>query len=313
MLKCKNCNEKDAIKYSEYSSGEFCSIECSKSYSTKNDKKTLKKANCRICGEEIMVDKRSSIKNVLCDVCKKNNKKIYRITSKSNIIVKKTDHIIFVCKTCGLEKCEKPEICKHYNLIPGLIKYFGFDENKIGTIEFYEEFDRIKNMLIEDYYDNNLSIPLMCEKYSHDNCRNFSKILNSFGIKRRNLSESQIILIKNGKKIPHSLFPYKYGWHTTWNNKQIFYRSSYELDYAKELDKKEINYEVEKLRILYWDSQLLKQRVAIPDFYLTETNLIIEIKSEYTYNEINMKDKFKSYKKHGYNCKLILDHKDYNL
>ena len=89
-----------------------------------------------------------------------------------------------------------------------------------------------------------------------------------------------------------------------------FYRSSYELEYYKILDEQKINYETEKLRILYWDSQLLKQRIAVPDIYIKKDNLIIEIKSNYTYDKINMKDKVKSYKEHGYNFKLILEHKE---
>lgn len=76
------------------------------------------------------------------------------------------------------------------------------------------------------------------------------------------------------------------------------------------MDQKKIRYMVEDLRILYWDSQLQVQRVAIPDFYLPDSNEIIEVKSTYTYDPINMKDKFAAYKQHGYKCKLLLEHKE---
>lgn len=99
-------------------------------------------------------------------------------------------------------------------------------------------------------------------------------------------------------------------WHTTWNGNKCFYRSSYELDYCKELDKQKIDYEMESLRFLYWDSQQQKERVAIPDFYIPNQKLIVEIKSDYTYDEQNMKDKVEEYKKHGYDFKLILEHKE---
>lgn len=102
---------------------------------------------------------------------------------------------------------------------------------------------------------------------------------------------------------------YKTGHHTTWNNKKVFYRSSYELDYAEELDDKKIDYEMESLRIQYFDSKKKITRTAIPDFYLPDQNKIVEIKSNYTYDEQNMKDKFKAYKKHGYEIELILEHK----
>ena len=55
------------------------------------------------------------------------------------------------------------------------------------------------------------------------------------------------LLVKSGKQ-------YKHGYHITWNNKKVYLRSSYEFDYAKLLDKQKINYEVENLRIKYWDS-----------------------------------------------------------
>ena len=67
---------------------------------------------------------------------------------------------------------------------------------------------------------------------------------------------------------------------------------------------------MENFRILYWDSRKLHQRIAIPDFYLPESNTIVEIKSSWTHDIQNMKDKFKSYKEHGYKCKLILDKKE---
>lgn len=95
--------------------------------------------------------------------------------------------------------------------------------------------------------------------------------------------------------------------------KRCFYRSSYELEYAQQLDEQQVDYNMENLRILYWDSQLLKQRVAIPDFYLPESNTIVEIKSNWTYNKQNIEDKVKSYKEHGYNCKLMLEKKETTL
>lgn len=37
---------------------------------------------------------------------------------------------------------------------------------------------------------------------------------------------------------------------------------------------------------------------------------MVEIKSNYTLNLQNMKDRFKQYKKKGYKVKLIVDHKE---
>ena len=106
---------------------------------------------------------------------------------------------------------------------------------------------------------------------------------------------------------------YKDCWHITWNNKEVYLRSSYELDYAKELDKQQIDYEVEFKYIKYWDSQKQEYRCAIPDFYIPKDNMIVEIKSSYTLNKQNMKDKMKAYKELGYNFKLICDHKELKI
>ena len=303
-MKCKNCGKDFVEKYSKWASGIFCSRSCTAKYNGNHLIFSTKTVKCINCGKEIEAHSQSSNKLCKCDKCKKYKSFINKNGKKT---------VKSKCNICGEWNCFRKDICKLHQLFPALIKYFGLDETKLGTIKIYEEFDRIKNMLIEDYYDKELSTVEMAKKYKHNNNRNFNKILNSLKIKRRNLSEAVSLAIKNNNfQLPHNT-KYKSGYHTTWNNKHVFYRSSYELDFAKELDEKKIDYEMEKLRILYWDSQLLHQRTAIPDFYLPETNEIIEIKSTWTYDEQNMKDKIKAYKEHGYKVKLILEHKEVKI
>lgn len=289
---CKNCGKEFTEKYSKWSNGDFCSKKCARVYSRGKIKTGTKIVQCIDCGKEIEVDKRASAKLCKCNKCKEKIK---------------------YCKICGQKKCLRKDVCKKTNIFPSLIKYFGFDGCKIGTVEVYEEFDRIVNLLKEDYFDNFLSSLQMAEKYHHNHVGNFNKILDSLGIQKRTLSKALLNAIVKGNLKVSSNTKYKHGWHKTWNGKKFFYRSSYELDYAKYLDKLKIDYEMEKLRLLYWDSEKQIQRVAIPDFYLTETNEIVEIKSKYTYDEQNMKDKAKSYKEHGYNFKLILEHKEIKI
>ena len=94
----------------------------------------------------------------------------------------------------------------------------------------------------------------------------------------------------------------------------MFYRSSYELDYMRMMDDKKIKYRGENyLKFEYYDTQMKKMRIALPDFYLPETNTIVEIKSHWTYDKQNMIDRVAVYKKHGYSFKLILDHKEMPL
>lgn len=96
----------------------------------------------------------------------------------------------------------------------------------------------------------------------------------------------------------------------TGDGYEVYLRSSYEIDFAKYLDSKKIHYEVESLRIKYWDSQINEFRCAIPDFYTPDNNTIYEVKSNYTYDKQNMDDRAKRYKELGYKIIMVLEHKE---
>lgn len=295
---CETCGKEHT---GEYASGRFCNITCSKIYSTlikrketnlktsqtlKN--KPLREVKCSICGNILLSN--STCPKIHCIKCRK----------VSNI-----------CKRCGSIKgtCKFPKLCnKNLSLFDGLHKYFGFDMSCFGSEKYYQEIFRIKDLIEEDYLNNEMSIPELAEKYNHNNFGNFSKLLKSIDVSIRRVREAIILNYKLGKTVSSVNTKYKHGYHTTWDNKKVFYRSSYELDYAKYLDENKIKYEMEALRIKYYDSQRCIERIAIPDFYLPDTNDIIEIKSSYTYNEQNMKDKQLAYFKHGYKLSVILDH-----
>lgn len=71
-MKCLNCKEKDAIKYSKYSNGKFCSRECARGYSTKTNRDSIsKKVSITMGGDGVLKQK--------CIICgeklKKNSKK----------------------------------------------------------------------------------------------------------------------------------------------------------------------------------------------------------------------------------------------
>ena len=101
--------------------------------------------------------------------------------------------------------------------------------------------------------------------------------------------------------------------HLTWDGETVVLRSSYESDYAELLDSKKIKYEVESLRLKYFDSQSNKNRIAIPDFYIVDTNTIVEIKSDFTLDIQEMRDRFKVYQSLGYATILILEHEEIDL
>lgn len=220
------------------------------------------------------------------------------------------------CKQCGAKwgQCKDKNVCKHFKLFPTLEK-FGFNKSLIGTELVINEFYRIKN-IIENLYKNRISENELKEIYNyHSGMSNFHKILKSLGIKTFSCKEANKInyeLGKLGKQIINYQ-QYKCGWHTTWNGKEVYLRSSYELDYARELDEQKIDYEVEYFKIKYWNNEKQEYCCSIPDFYIPSTNTIVEIKSNFTLRLQEMKDKFIAYKKLGYNTKLICEHKEMPL
>lgn len=297
---CKECGKfHDGI----YGSGKFCSAHCARKFSTKFSKNKTKTIICNECGKEFIVPINSGRKK--CNNCFIPKKKILKTT---------------ICKICGQKVCANPEICgnrkrnsSRLKFFDTLVKYFNFDKTTIGTINVYKEFYKIKDILYKDYYDDELSYYDIRKKYNLPETSNNINFLKKFGIIKRSFTNTSKIAYLKGKIPTVSSDRFKHGWHTTWNNKQVYLRSSYEFDYAKELDEQKIDYEVEYFRIKYWDNQKYSYRCAIPDFYLKDSNTIVEIKSDYTYNEQNMKDKFTEYKKLGFNTKLILEHKEINL
>lgn len=98
-MKCKNC-ENDAIKYSKYSNGNFCSKSCACSYSTKekrldiNKKVSLKlfgtgnddiKKICKQCKNNFIV----KFKNRKRDFCSNKCSSIYREENNIEYKIKK--------------------------------------------------------------------------------------------------------------------------------------------------------------------------------------------------------------------------------
>ena len=132
--------------------------------------------------------------------------------------------------------------------------------------------------------------------------------LKQFGITRRSTKESLINYVAH-HGIPTNITntKYKQGWHVDWIGIKHFYRSSYEYEMYQILDKKKKHYQTENLKIRYYDTQTNTYRIAIPDINIDK--LIIEIKSKYTFDEINMNDRFNAYRSLGYRPMLLLNKK----
>jgi len=301
-MKCEFCGKEHNGEYSK----RFCCQECARKYSSsKCNRYESKPGKCIKCGRDILIPKNASLKTCMCKECKNN----YKIKKCHLTGIKLTE-----CKDCFFKK---EKICiTHHSIMQrfnNIIKtqFYNFDISTLGTTKVINEYLRIKDLLYGLYYNEKLSsedIRDLCGKKINYLIRNF------FHIKHRNFSASVRLAYQQGKINPREISnQYKTEWHKTWDGKEFFLRSSYESDFANELDRNKIVYEVESLKIKYYDSERKIDRLAIPDFYLPESNTIVEIKSNWTLNIQEMKDRVKSYKNLGYKFKLILEHKETNL
>lgn len=288
---CDNCGR-------EYRNGDrisnnrrhhhFCSDRCAKSYSAKfantdekrkhksiTIKSQMKEVECEYCKKIFKIQVSSN--RTLCDECFREKIKS-RSSPLSNIDKAriKRNKNLFRCRFCGAEykKCKHPDICSHIKLIHRMTKYLGFNTDTLGSEQAYDEFERIRQYVYDLYWKQKMSIRMIKEKCGYTSTDgNFSKLLKHF-IDFRNTSEAQQNLMLNwGRKLPEytGYHIYKHGWYKTWEGKKVFYRSSYELDYCKELDEKLIRYDMEDLKFKYYDSQKQSLRIAIPDFHILDS------------------------------------------
>lgn len=221
-------------------------------------------------------------------------------------------------------KKESPRHCISCSLTIKLGKYcneckkFAFSKPLFEKLEINESLSLkergaiAKEFLMDLYYDKRMSM-LDIQREHKVNMNTLHKFAKKTGFSLRTISEGAILAYSEGRGIIGSNQRFKQGWHTTWEGKQVYYRSSYEQDVCRELDEKHVPYEMESLRITYYDSQKKQMRTALPDFHLSDSNEIVEVKSVYFFNKINMQDKFREYVKLGYRCKLVLEHREYSV
>lgn len=194
--------------------------------------------------------------------------------------------------------------CHEYAEQAQILKRFNFSGN------LKEQYSQLENLVIRLYFDEKVGVTEIWKR-TGISYRTVKRILDSKGLRTRTLSEGVSLGLEKGRvKLPcpsEERYRYKSGKHISWEGKEFWLRSSYEFRFAKELDTKHIPYEVEPFKIKYFDTQLQKQRLAIPDFYLSSTKTLVEVKSLGTYDKQNMKDRFEAYKKEGYTPVLVLE------
>lgn len=186
---------------------------------------------------------------------------------------------------------------------PNLIK-LGFNyDNDIKS-----EFLKIQSMLYTEYHIKCESMLTLMNQFNIPSSRTMDIVFRLFDIEPRTFSQSQSNAIITKRIDMPSGIKFKHIFHKSWFGETFCLRSSYEEDYAKKLDKSKTRYFVEHLRIKYLDSNQQRYRIAIPDFYLPDSNTIVEVKSTYWLNESEMKDKKIAYINLGYNFNLCLNH-----
>jgi len=189
------------------------------------------------------------------------------------------------------------------NKSPNLIK-LGFDYNNNSETEFL----KIQSMLYTEYHIKCESMLTLMKQFNIPSSRTMDIIFRLFDIEARSFSEGMSNAIVNNRANPQSNTTFKIVFHTSWFGETFCLRSSYEEDYAKLLDQSQTKYFVEHLRIKYFHSNQKRYRIAIPDFYLPDTNTIVEVKSLYWLDEDQMRDKKSAYTSLGYKFILNLEH-----
>ena len=145
------------------------------------------------------------------------------------------------CKICGRElvngKCLNDFCIKNIRTdFYKLSKYFGFDISKYGTLEVEKEFDRIRQLIYDIYWNQHLSSTQMTSKFNLpvNSIHNYFKLFN---IPTKSIKYSTIENIKNNRfKLRTIGQNTRYEKHITWNNKIVFLRSLNEIKYAEYLD-----------------------------------------------------------------------------
>ncbi len=301
-MKCEKCHKEHD---GSYGSGRFCSKECARGFSGSNRSlesrqktgKSISKLHmhiCPICKTEFWF--RGTSKNTLCKKCKNEKYK-----NKKCVI----------CGAIDKNHCKQPEICKHRSSFPRLIKYLGYNSNMLGSEKAYNEYERVRQYVYDLYWNKKMSIQQIANMVGYKSSTGSFAILLSKLIKFRNFKQAAKVAIEVGRFKITSETKYHCGWHTTWFGAKVYCRSSYEKDFCDELDAKKIQYSMEALAIQYYDTQLQKMRYAYPDFYLPDSNTIVEVKSKWTLDKQNMKDRIAKFLELGYNFDLLYEHKHY--
>ena len=297
-----------------------CSIKCASIFFAEKRgisiKKSVKTIKCRECGNIFDACGTVNINTIRCDDCKKIFKRKYKskYQRKNTLIIKQKrknrPKKIVSCISCGDSNSLKGKYCsecKKYvqnrilfgkmgvigenlklsnKLTLKILKSVYFDEKK-STSYIYKEYGIKENTLFFFFRKNGISL------------RNNTQSNKNY---RDSLTQDELLLEMN--RCHNNT--YKCGYHTTFDNRQVFLRSSYEKIISQYLDELKIYYEVESLRIEYMYNNEVHD--YIPDFFIPSKNMIIEAKGSYFYKKDKEKidTKINTSIKMGYDTRLLI-------
>ena len=191
---CKNCGKEHD---GSYASGIFC---------------------CRGCQISFTNKQRGKLSQETKDKISKSLKLLYPTVKK-------------YCKFCGKEIIGKSLYCSNdcklkmqYHL-PTLIKYFTYNKELIGTSDAITEYNRVKDMLYDLYWNKQLTSSEIAKMFNYtSHVENIvNKVFKMLNIPGRSCSKASQLNVLTGKlNFIGSNNCYKQQWHTTWNNKKVF-------------------------------------------------------------------------------------------
>lgn len=180
----------------------------------------------------------------------------------------------------------------------------GFDFN--GNAQ--SEYIKVQNLLMTKYHIENGSMITIMKEFNIPSSRTMDILFTHFDITARTYTEATSLSIQQNRSDPIKNYSNRVViWHKTWDGKDVLLRSSLEKEFAMLLDSQTLKYEVETMRLKYFDADAGQYRIAIPDFYLPSQNRIVEVKSTYWLDAANMKAKSKAYRELGFSFSLFLD------
>ena len=240
-VKCKNCGKEfevfeEELKFPIKGDKYFCSRSCANvRHPSKETKEKISK------GVKTSIKYLNNVQNR-----RKNNLEFF-YKNENNEWVRKPKK--YYCGSKELDE-QNPDIScrqspKYFNkLIP-----FGLDITKLYTEDFIKEHTKVKQLLYKEYVENCLSPKDIYNKYNckeyFNNSETLLHLFKDWKFPIRGWSQAVINEWLKGKlKSGKDSYHYNHQWYTTWNGKEVYLHSSYELDYAKELDERQIDYEV---------------------------------------------------------------------